>query len=236
MGGQSQLTGRLKQLLARAARPLRSPRTAAPVELSVLDAYALWAPTYAAEAHNPFMDLEQASLFELLPELAGAVVVDLACGTGRYASIARARGAAAVIGVDLSQHMLRGARRVTASLARGDLTALPLRSGVAGVVICGLAVGHVRHLERAIAEMGRVMAPNGTLVYSDFHPAAHAAGRRRNFEVEGRSYAVEHHPRLPADHRAACRAAGLDVEAVREPTTRDGSRVPAVLVIRARKR
>ena len=236
MGGQPQLTGRLKRLLARAARPLRSPRAAALVELPVLHAYALWAPTYAAEAHNPFMDLEQASLLELLPELAGAVVVDLACGTGRYAAIARARGAAAVIGVDLSQDMLRGARRVTASLARGDLTALPLRSGVAGAVICGLAVGHVRQLEGAIAEMGRVLAPGGTLVYSDFHPAAHAAGRRRNFEVGGRSYAVEHHPHLPAEHLGACRVAGLDVEAVREPTTKDGHRVPAVLVIRARKR
>jgi malonyl-CoA O-methyltransferase len=236
MDGQPQVTGRLKRLLWRAVRRLRSSRAAALVELSVADAYALWAPTYAAEAHNPFMQLEQTSLLELLPELAGTVVVDLACGTGRYAAIARARAAAAVIGVDLSQDMLRAARRVTASVARGDLTALPLRSGVAGVVICGLAVGHLRDLEGALAEMSRVLASGGTLVYSDFHPAAHAAGRRRNFEVGGRSYAVEHHPRLPADHRAACRAAGLDVEAVREPTTRDGARVPAVLVIRARKR
>jgi malonyl-CoA O-methyltransferase len=132
--------------------------------------------------------------------------------------------------------MLRGARGVTTSVARGDLTALPFRSGVAGIVICGLAVGHLPRLEGAIAEMGRVLAPGGTLVYSDFHPAAYAAGRRRNFEVGGRSYAVEHHLHSPDAHRAACRAAGLDVEAVREPTTRDGSRLPAVLVIRARKR
>jgi len=226
----------LKRLLARAARPLRALRAAALIELSVADAYALWAPTYAAAPHNPFMDLEQAALLELLPELAGAVVVDLACGTGRYAAIARARGAAAVIGVDLSQDMLRRARPVTASVARGDLTALPLRSGVAGVVICGLAIGHVRHLEGAFGEMSRVLAPGGTLVYSDFHPAAYAAGHRRTFEVGGRWYAVEHHPHPPDDHRAACRAAGLDVEVVGETTTRDGARLPVVLVIRARKR
>ena len=236
MSARRGLVARLKTRIARALGQPTSAGAAALVELPVADAYALWAPTYAAEAHNPFMQLEQASLLELLPELAGRVVVDLACGTGRYAAIARARGAAAVVGVDLSQEMLRGARRITGAVARGDLTALPIRSGAAGVVVSGLAVGHVRWLEGAIAEMGRVLAPGGTVVYSDFHPAAYADGRRRSFEVGGRSYAVEHHARPPAAHQAACRAAGLEVDAVREPTTRDGSNIPAVLVVRARKR
>ena len=159
------------------------------------EAYARWAPSYPAEAQGGYMAVEQEAMLRLLPDLTGAVVLDLACGTGRYAKLARARGAAAAIGLDLSPDML-GRARVAAmviSVARGDLGALPFRDGAAGVIICGLAVGHLRDLGGAIAEFGRVLAPGGTLVYSDFHPAAYGAGRRRTFAADGREFAVEHH-------------------------------------------
>lgn len=217
--------GRLRAALHRLQPP--------PAVLPVLDAYARWAASYPAEAHNQFMRVEQQALLELLPDVSGAVVLDLGCGTGRYLKIVRARGAAAAVGLDLSPHMLRQAVVVTTAVVRGDLASLPFRSGAAGIVICGLAVGHLPRLQGAISEMGRVLAPGGTLLYSDFHPVAYRAERRRPFEADGRSYAVEHHPHLYPVHEAACAAADLDIDAVREPAGSDG--VPAVLVIRARK-
>ena len=205
------------------------------VELPVREAYARWAPSYPAEAHNPFMAVEQEALLDLLPDVTGAVVLDLACGTGRYAKLAGARGAAAVIGLDLSPDMLLRARAVTNAVARGDLAALPFRDGSAGVITCGLAVGHLRELGGAIAEFGRVLGRGGAVVYSDFHPASYEAGRRRTFAApDGRQFAVEHHVHQLAAHETACSAAGLVIEAVLEPAAPDG--VPAVLVIRARKR
>jgi malonyl-CoA O-methyltransferase len=204
-----------------------------PAVLPVLDAYARWAASYPADAHNPFMCVEQRALLDLLPDVSGAVVLDLGCGTGRYLKIVRARGAAAAVGLDISPHMLRQAVAVTTAVACGDLASLPFRSGAAGIVICGLAVGHLQRLSGAIAEMGRVLKPGGTLLYSDFHPTAHLAGRRRLFEANGREYAVEHHAHLYPVHEAACAAADLDIDAVSEPAGSDG--VPAVLVIRARK-
>jgi len=203
-------------------------------ELPVRDAYARWAPAYPPAPHNRFMEVEQAALLELLPDVLGAVVLDLACGTGRYARIARDRGAAAAFGLDASPEMLRRARGLATALALGDLAALPFRSGTVDVIVCGLAVGHLRQLGGAFAEMGRTLRPGGTLVYSDFHPLAHRAERRRTFDVDGRRYAVEHHAHPVAAQQAAARTAGLDVEAVREVgKTEDG--LPAVLVIRAHK-
>src|SRR6188508_2202799 len=190
-------------------RRLRSLRGAAPLELPVREAYARWAPNYPTAAPTPYMALEQWALLELLPDVTGAVVLDLACGTGRYAKLARARGAALTIGLDLSREMLGRARAVTAVLARGDLAALPFRDGTAGAIICGLAVGHLAKLGGAVTEFGRVLEPGGVLVYSDFHPSAYDAGGRRTFETGGREFAVEHHVHSRAAHETACRAAGL---------------------------
>ena len=218
----------------RVSKILRSMWVPPPVELPVREAYARWAPSYGVEAHNPFMQVEQGALLELLPDVGGVIVLDLACGTGRYSMIARARGAAAAVGLDLSAEMLRTGARVATGVARGDLAALPFRTGAAGVVICGLAVGHLQRLDGAIGEMGRVLAPGGTLLYSDFHPAAYRAGQRRTFSVGGARYAVEHHVHSFFAHQAACRAAGLEIDAVRELGGSNG--VAAVLVIRARRR
>ena len=221
-------------MLDRVRRVLSALRASAPIELQVREAYARWAPSYPADAPNPYMAVEQQALLELLPDVTGVVVLDLACGTGRYAKLALERGAAAAIGVDLSAAMLLRARAVTTAVARGDLEALPLRDGAAGAIVCGLAVGHLCELGAAIAEFGRVLRPGGAVVYSDFHPAAHGAGRRRTFQHGGRQFAVEHHVHERAAHQAACAAAGLAIEATLEPAGPDG--VPAVLVIRARKR
>lgn len=223
----------------------RARRAARP--LTVEDAYARWAPGYAAEAHNPLMELEQAALLPLLPPVAGRRVLDLACGSGRY--LARLAGhtrgepgagsAARLVGADLSAAMLARAAALPVSLLRADLRRLPLAASSFDLIVCGLAVGHVAALATAVAEMARVLAPGGTLVYSDFHPFATLAGLKRTFTgADGRSYAVEHYLHLYADHQAACQAAGLTIDAVREPTVEFAHPWrgrPAVLVLRARK-
>lgn len=215
----------------------RSRRAARP--LAVVDAYARWAPGYAAEAHNPLMELEQAALLPLLPPVAGRRVLDLACGSGRYLARLAAGGPARLVGADLSAAMLARAAALPAGLLRADLRRLPLAADSFDLVVCGLAVGHVAALAPAVAEMARVLAPGGALVYSDFHPFATLAGLQRTFKgADGRTYAVEHHLHLYSDHQAACQAAGLTIDAVREPVVEFAHPWrgrPAVLVVRAVK-
>jgi len=207
--------------------------------LPVLDAYARWAPAYAAEAHNPLMELEQAALLPLLPAVAGRRVLDLACGSGRYLARLAGQGAARLVGADLSAAMLARAKTVSRELLLADLRCLPVADAGFDLIVCGLAVGHVVALAPAVAEMARVLAPGGTLVYSDFHPFATLAGLQRTFTgADGRRYAVEHHLHLYSDHHAACAAAGLTIDAVREPAIEfehPWRGRPAVLVLRARK-
>ena len=43
-------------------------------------------------------------------------------------------------------------------------------------------------------EFARILAPGGTLLLTDFHPAAAAQGWRRTFRSNGRVYELENYP------------------------------------------
>lgn len=210
-----------------------------PVELNAVDAYARWASTYSPDAHNPLMELEQRAMLDLLPDPSGLRALDLACGSGRYLRRLIDRRAACAIGLDLSIAMLVRARSISFDLAQADLLSVPIASSTFDVIVCGLAVGHVADLSRALSEIARVLAPGGVVVYSDFHPLGSLLGWKRTFRGDdGREYAVRYHAHLHADHHAACRAAGLVVEDVREPRidfVHGWRGYPVVIVIRARK-
>lgn len=209
-----------------------------PLEPAV--AYARWAATYPPAPHNLLMEMEQAAMLELLPEVRNQCALDLACGSGRYLNLLRARGAAQVMGLDLSREMLMAAQVHQKKLLQGDLCALPLASASFDLVVCGLAVGHVENLRIVIAEASRVLKAGGEFLYSDFHPFGALAGWQRTFrDQDGKEYAVRHFTHRHEDHVAACRAAGLEITAVREPKIAIAHKwkgFPAVLVIKALKK
>lgn len=206
----------------------------APLLLEPAQAYALWAPTYPPHAHNPVMQAEERAMLGLLPRsLQGRVVLDAGCGSGRYLLHARHRGASHAIGVDMSPQMLRraatalsGRHEPPVELLCGSLTALPLGDDCADFGICGLALGHVRHLQAALAELSRVVRPGGRVLCSDVHPIGDALGWVRDFSHDGSRYAVRHTRHLYSHWHAACAAYGLVIEHVLEPML-DPADIPA---------
>jgi ubiquinone/menaquinone biosynthesis C-methylase UbiE len=67
---------------------------------------------YQESKRLPFRrHIEEHSMFELLPDLGGCSVVDLACGEGIYSRKLLRRGALRVVGVDISCEMVSLARR-----------------------------------------------------------------------------------------------------------------------------
>jgi malonyl-CoA O-methyltransferase len=182
---------------------------------STLAAYELWADTYAAEPHNPLMAAEQRAMVGLLPDLCGQRVLDLACGTGRYSRLLAAAHAAEVIALDISAPMLRKVTTGTRVLA--DMTKLPFAGDTFDVVISGLALGHALDLDLWMKEVARVLRPRGTLLYSDFHPAASLRGLKRSFKDRAnRSHAVPHFCHGLQAQREAAAAAALTIQVTRE--------------------
>jgi len=90
---------------------------------------------------------------------AGALVLDLAAGTGDLCRDLQAAGHRPV-GVDLSWGMLAAAR-TTAPLVQADVTRLPVPDGRADGATCGFALRNLADLDAFLAELARVVRPGG---------------------------------------------------------------------------
>jgi 2-polyprenyl-6-hydroxyphenyl methylase/3-demethylubiquinone-9 3-methyltransferase len=105
-----------------------------------------------------------------LGDLHGRLVLDAGCGGGLVARELAAAGAT-VVGLDRSLGSLGVARRAVARPmgsfhpAQGRLERLPFADGVFDVVVAADVLEHVPDLPAAVAELARVLAPGGRLVF-----------------------------------------------------------------------
>ena len=100
--------------------------------------------------------------------------LDVGTGTGDLAQELRRRGAAHVVGVDISPEMLAVARSKAAppghrdvSWALGDALRLPFPDGTFDCVTNAVLLRNLADLRSGLAEMARVLKPDGRLVCLD---------------------------------------------------------------------
>jgi SAM-dependent methyltransferase len=125
---------------------------------------------HAASDYDAVTETQRAALLpRLRAELTGAerLAVDFGCGPARFtADLAAAIGGRAV-GVDVTRELLSLApRHAAVDYVRYAGGRLPLRDGCADAVWCCHVLGGIvdaRELERAAAELLRVLAPGGLL-------------------------------------------------------------------------
>jgi SAM-dependent methyltransferase len=222
---------RVNEIRALLARLEDAPELAAPLaapEYDLMQGYGLWSKTYDQPLR--LFPVEEPAKHRLLDPLPASVVLDAACGTGRYSTYLAERGHR-VIGVDRSPAMLAKAReKLPESTFRdGDLEALPLASGSVDVAVCALALVHLPEVGRAIAELARVVRPGGRVIISDVHPFLVLLGWQAQFRTaSGGSGFMRLHPHLPSDYCQAFAAAGLRVRACHEPRlTPEAAVIPA---------
>lgn len=138
---------------------------------------------------------EWPELRALLPLLRGTRVLDLGCGLGWVARYCIEQGSEHVLGIDLSENMLEGARRTTDSdkvdYRRGDLEELQLPAGEFDVVFSGLALHYVSQakFDGMLRELRRCLKSGGSFVFSVEHPICTAPTDRSPYfaEINGRS-------------------------------------------------
>lgn len=100
-----------------------------------------------------------------LPLSPGAVVIDIAAGTGDFCRLLNRRGAYAV-GVDLSLGMLIAAH-TEAPLVQADALRLPFADHSVDAVTCGFALRNFVALPPFFAEIARVVRPGGAIALLD---------------------------------------------------------------------
>jgi len=101
-------------------------------------------------------------------------VLDIGCGTGRFAGRALAHlPNAQVWGLDLSNGMLRHAEARSHDyggrlhIVQGDSERLPFGDNSFDVVTCSHSFHHYPHQDKVLAEMHRVLRPDGRLLLID---------------------------------------------------------------------
>ena len=143
--------------------------------------------------------------------------LDAGCGDGRYlAAVARARGAARIVGTDISERILATARAAAApfepELARANLESLPFEDAEFDLALCSQVVEHLLDVDAGLGELARVLRPNGMLILTtdnarNLVTRALYLGRLRRqegFDFPHRDFDVR-------DIEERLRAAGLDV-------------------------
>jgi len=91
-------------------------------------------------------------------------VLDVCCGTGDLA-LAAAEAGGRVTGIDFSAPMLERARRKSSDVdwVEGDALALPFADDSFDAVTIGFGLRNLPDVERGLAELGRVLRPEGRL-------------------------------------------------------------------------
>lgn len=159
---------------------------------------AMYERWLAAPLFRPWAEIA----FDALGLAPGARVLDIACGTGIAARVARERlgDGAKVVGVDVSRDMLEVARAAAPGIdwRCGDAQALPLRGGERfDVVTCHQGLQFFADRKAAAAEMRRALAPGGRLAVAvwrsdeeiPFFRALRSMAERRLGSVADQRYA-----------------------------------------------
>ncbi len=219
-----------------------------------------WARTPGHDAYWNYRD----AFFELLPPAEGHVL-EVGCGEGRVCRDLGARGYR-VTGLDASPTLVHAARERDPSgeYVVGRAESLPFADGTFELVVSYNALMDVEDMPGAVAQAGRVLREGGRLCACVTHPLADAGawegdGGSARFVVaepyleatpfsaavqraglamtfDGMRYPLESYAR-------ALEAAGLLIEAIREPPAPPGARgearwvrLPMFLLLRALKR
>ena len=132
--------------------------------------YDRFAENYENERHRGYHRLIDELELDLVRRYgAGKDVFEAGCGTGLLL-----RGAAEVarsaVGLDLSRGMLAPARARGLKVVQGSLTDVPLPSESFDLVYSMKVLAHVPPIERAVAELARLVRPGGHLLLEFYNP------------------------------------------------------------------
>ncbi|MFW9893752.1 MAG: class I SAM-dependent methyltransferase [Candidatus Thorarchaeota archaeon] len=135
-------------------------------------------------------------IFEILGDVKGLHILDLACGQG-YLSRILARKGAEVIGVDISEKMLKLAQESEESESLGVKYVLCSSANMSGIqdssidcVVSTFGFHDIKDVDQTIEECSRVLKDRGRLVFAIPHPLSYA---RRSQDEDGYFLKMRHY-------------------------------------------
>lgn len=149
--------------------------------------------------YNEF--IEQPAVRSLISNLDGKRVLDLGCGTGNFAMYCVKKGAAKVVGVDISEKMIERAKNfnhhekityICTAMEEFEYT-----GSYFDLVTSSLAIGYIKDYDGICAKISKLLKKNGECIISLEHPITTARKAKNNWitDEKGRRihFAVDHY-------------------------------------------
>lgn len=203
-------------------------------KLTPLEGYNLWAQTYAQE-ENPIKKYSDELVTNWIANLKGKSVLDVGCGTGRFCRLAHQKGAAKIVGTDLSPKMIDEAKRNCEGVEFKVMDLLKEKmEGKFNLVICALVLGHMEDLNFVLTNLVNNLGDGGILLVTDFHPYQTMRGAKRTFKNQKHQpVEVEHYLHLFEEYFEILSKANAFVDELVEPKWQNE---PVVFGMKIRKR
>jgi len=132
---------------------------------------------------NPNNTLEKPVLLELLGDLAGLRLLDLACGDAAFGREALALGARGYTGIDGSANMVAAARQTLdgsgGTVAQATIEGWVYPPAAFDLVLSRLALHYVEDFAAVCAQIRRTLTAGGRFVFSVDHPGHNRLARHR---------------------------------------------------------
>jgi ubiquinone/menaquinone biosynthesis C-methylase UbiE len=161
-------------------------------------AYDQWSAAYDSQPDNLMLALDEELVADLLNgiTLESKIVADIGCGTGRHWSKILSRHPEKILGFDVSAGMLARLKEKypqaeTFLLTDNQLSGL--EDGCCDLLLSTLTIAHIQNPEEALKEWYRVLKPGGSLIITDYHPAALIKGARRTFQYAQETIAIRNY-------------------------------------------
>ena len=150
-------------------------------------------------------EMSNPSMFELLGDINGKRILDIACGEGHNTRLVRKKGAS-VVGVDFSENMIKAAIEHEENELLGieyhvsDASDLGMFKDDSSfdIVTAFMALMDIKNYQRTISEISRVLRSKGRFVFNITHPCYETRVKDGKF-VNGWIYEREGGGRKP-DH------------------------------------
>jgi SAM-dependent methyltransferase len=140
---------------------------------------------YAAERFVPgerrgeLIEVEHLARYWWVSTLAaGRRVLDAGCGVGYGTALLARAGAADAVGIDVADEALAAAAAASPELefTQADVHDLPFPDDRFDVVVCFEVIEHLERQDEAIAELARVLTPDGVLAMSSPNRGVYPTG------------------------------------------------------------
>ena len=153
---------------------LQSSSNAVEATLQKPDVHKRWHDAFKTPANAPFYDLAFDHIVNVAGVPEGATFLDAGCGIGDYAVRLAKRGMR-VVAVDFAENVLKMARENVErsglqdriKIQHENLLSLSFDDEMFDAVLCWGVLMHIPDVERAIAELARVVRRGGVVVISE---------------------------------------------------------------------